>query len=87
MGEQGQMKEIQGPAGGRVVKFAHSAAPGQGLAGSDPGRGNGTACQATLRWRHKCHNWKDPQLKCATVYWRDLGKKGRKKNEHIGNSC
>ena len=36
---------------GRVVKSACSAVVAQGFAGSDPGRGHGTACQATLRQR------------------------------------
>ena len=35
---------------GIVVKFAHSTSMAQGLAGSDPWRGPGTACQVTL-WR------------------------------------
>ena len=38
---------------GRVVKFARSDAAVQG---SDPGRGHGTARQATLRWRPTSHN-------------------------------
>ena len=38
---------------GRVVKFACSAAAAQG---SDPGRGHGTAHQATLRQHPTPHN-------------------------------
>ena len=38
---------------GGVVKFTHSAAAAQG---SDPGRGHGTARQATLRRRPTSHN-------------------------------
>ena len=40
---------------GRVVKFMHSALVAQGFAGSDPGRGHGTAHQSMLRWRPTCH--------------------------------
>lgn len=48
------LKEMsRGRPRGRVVKFAHSAAAAQG---SDPGRGHGTARQATLRWRPTSHN-------------------------------
>ena len=38
---------------GRVVKFARSAVVAQG---SDPGRGHGTARQATLRQHPTSHN-------------------------------
>ena len=38
---------------GQVVKFPRSAAAAQG---SDPGRGQGTARQATLRRRPTSHN-------------------------------
>ena len=41
---------------GRVVKFMHSALAAQGFTGSNPGRGHGTAHQATLRRRPTCHN-------------------------------
>ena len=34
---------------GQVVKSVHSASEAQGFAGSDPGCGHGTACQARLR--------------------------------------
>ena len=34
-----------------VVKFVCSPSAAQGFAGSDPGRGHGTACQAVLRRR------------------------------------
>ena len=33
-----------------------SAVVAQGFAGSDPGRGRGTTCQATLRSHPTCHN-------------------------------
>ena len=35
----------------------------QGFTSSDPGRGHGTAHQATLRQCPTCQNQKDPQLK------------------------
>ena len=41
---------------GRVVKFVRSTVVAQGFAGSDPGRGHGTAHQATLSRRPTCHN-------------------------------
>ena len=41
---------------GRLVKFTCSAVAVQGFAGSHPGRGHGTALQATLRRRPACHN-------------------------------
>ena len=41
----------------------------QGFAGSDPGRGHGTAHQATLRRRPTYLNWKDLQLEYTAVYW------------------
>ena len=41
---------------GRVVRFARSTSAAQGFAGSDPGRGHGTARQAMLRWRPTRHN-------------------------------
>ena len=34
---------------GQVVKFARSTLAAQGFAGSDPGHGHGTTCQAMLR--------------------------------------
>ena len=46
-------KKAWGRLHGRVVKFAHSTAAAQG---SDPGRGHGTARQATLRGRPTSHN-------------------------------
>ena len=45
--------KIRGRLHGRVVKFARSTAAAQGL---DPGRGHGTARQATLRRRPTSHN-------------------------------
>ena len=45
-----------GPPYGGVVKFLRSASAAQGLPGSDPGDGHGTAHQATLRQRPTCHN-------------------------------
>ena len=41
---------------GRVLEFTPSASGDQGFAGSDPGRGRGTARQAMLEWRPTCHN-------------------------------
>ena len=41
---------------GQVVKFVCSTAAAQGFTGSNPGRGHGTAHQATLRRRPTCHN-------------------------------
>ena len=43
----------RGRLSGQVVKFACSTVAAQGL---DPGRGHGTACQATLRRRPTSHN-------------------------------
>ena len=51
--ESANKKYIRGRLHGLVVKFACSAAAAQGL---DPGRGRGTAHQATLRRRPTCHN-------------------------------
>ena len=48
-----EIENHRGRLHGRVVKFACSAAAAQGL---DPGRGNGTAGQATLRRRPTSHN-------------------------------
>ena len=45
-----------GLAHGCVVKFMHSASVAWGFPGSDPGRGHGTAHQATLRRHPTCHN-------------------------------
>ena len=36
---------------GRTIKFVRSASVAQGFAGSNPGRGHGTAHQITLRRR------------------------------------
>ena len=44
---------------GPVVKWLNLRAPLQAahhFVGSNPGRGHGTAHQATLRWRATCHN-------------------------------
>ena len=49
-------KRFRGRPHGQVVKFACSAVAAQGFADSDPGRGHGTAHQATLRWCPTCHN-------------------------------
>ena len=77
--------EKTGPWGrprGRVVKFACSTSEAQSFVGSVPGRGDGTAHQATVRRRPTCHNWKDPQLKYTAIYWGDLGsKKAEKKKD------
>ena len=70
---------------GRVVKFTHSTSAAQGFAGSDPGRGRGTARRAVLGRRPTCHNWRHSQLKYTTMYWGDLGEMKQKKK--IGNSC
>ena len=66
---------------GRVVNFTRSAAVAQGFAGSDPGRGHGTAYQATLRRCPTCHNYEDPQLKTYNYVLGGLGEKkqGEKK--------
>ena len=47
------IKSFRGRLHGRVVKFVCSTAAAQG---SDPGRGHGTAHQATLRQRPTSHN-------------------------------
>ena len=52
--------------------------------GSDPGRGHGTARQATLRRRPTSHNWKDLQLKYTTMYcmyWGVWGDKAKEKKD------
>ena len=62
---------------GWVVGFAHSASVAQGFAGSNPGRGHGTAHWAMLGWHATCHNQKDPQLNtqlCIRVLWGEKGK-------------
>ena len=42
-GTQFKITRDGGQPCGRVVKFTHSAEVAQGFAGSDPGRGHGTA--------------------------------------------
>ena len=49
-------KWLVGPTHGQVVQLVHSALAAQGFAGSDPGRGHGTARQAMLRRRPTCHS-------------------------------
>ena len=66
-----------------VVEFVCSASAAQGFAGLDPGSRHGTAHQALLRQRLTCHNQKDPQLKCATMYWGDLGRKKQGKKKRL----
>ena len=51
-----QKTNARGRPRGRVVKFARSASAAQGFAGSDPGRGHGTAHQAMLRQHPTCHS-------------------------------
>ena len=51
-----QQENGRGLARGGVVKFLCSASSAQGFIGLDPGRGHGTAPQATLRARSTCHN-------------------------------
>ena len=65
-----------------MVKFALSSLAAQGFAGSDPGRGHGTDCQAMLRQRPTCHNQKDP-LKRQNYVLGGFGEKkqGKKKVE------
>ena len=50
------IKKIKDLGAGPVAKFARSASAAQGFAGSDPGRGHGTAPQAMLGWYPTCHN-------------------------------
>ena len=69
---------FQGRPHGRVVELERLAVAAQGFAGSDPGRGHGTAHQAMLRRRPTCHNQKDRQLKYATMY---CGFEEKKKGE------
>ena len=70
---------LWGPLRGRVVKFAGSAA---GAQGSDPGRGQGTARQATLRRCPTSHNQNDLQIRYTTVYRAGVGEiKSRKKEK------
>ena len=51
-----QKQKCRGRPYGRVVKFTHSASVAQGFAGSNPGRGHGTAHQAMLKRHPTCHN-------------------------------
>ena len=44
-----KIRTFRGQPCGRVIEFAPSASAAWGFAGSDPGCGHGTACQATLR--------------------------------------
>ena len=76
---QGLRGTLRGWPCGRVVKFVCSASAAQGFAGSDPGRGQGTAHQAMLRQCPTCHNQKDPQLEYTTMYWGALGRRRKKK--------
>ena len=56
-GKGRSIKELgRAPPGGQVGMFARWALAAQGFAGSDPGHGQGTARQATLRRRPTCHN-------------------------------
>ena len=70
-----------------VAEWSSSHAPLQrprvSLVGSDPGRGHGTAHQATLRQHPTEHNQRDPQLKYTTMYWGDLGRKSRKRKKRL----
>src|SRR3712207_1717504 len=66
---------------GRVVGFTSSALAAQGFAGSDPGRGHGTAHEAMLRWRPTWHSQRDLQLEYTTVYWGALGRRRREKKK------
>ena len=77
----------QGPSRGRVVKFTRSTVAAQGFAGSDPGRGHGTAHQAMLRWRPTCHNQRDLQLEYTTMYWGLWGEKEGKKTKALSCSA
>ena len=73
----------RGRSCGQVVKFACSASAAQGFASLDPGRGHGTAHQATLRQRPTCHNQRHPQLEYAAMYWGALGRRRRKKKKRL----
>ena len=48
--------EERGRPRGHLVKFTRSTLAAQGVAGSDPGRGQDTTHKAILRWRPTCHN-------------------------------
>ena len=79
---------IQNIWGGRpmgVVKFVRSTSSAQGSLSLDPGRGHGTAHQATLRQRLTQLNQRGLQLEYTTRYWGALGRRKRKKK--IGNRC
>ena len=62
-----------------MVGFVRSALVARGFAGSDPGRGHGTARQAMLRRCLTCHSWKDPQLKIHNCVPGGFGEKKEKK--------
>ena len=64
-----------------MVKFTLSTSEAQGFAGLEPGRGRGTAHQATQRWRRPtCHHQKDLQLEYTTRYWGALGRRKKKED-------
>ena len=67
---------------GPVAKWLSSRALLQAaprFVGSNPGRGHGTAHQATLRQRPTCHNWNDPQLRIYIYVPGGFGEKMEKK--------
>ena len=66
-----------------VFKFGHSTAVAQAFAGSDLGRGHGTASQATLRWHPTCHNYKDLQLRYTTMYQGGFGEIKQEKKKRL----
>src|SRR3712207_7802994 len=69
---------------GPVAEWLSSRAPlqaAQCFVGSSPGRGHGTAHQATLRRRPACHGWRDPQRR---VYNCVLG--GDRKSTRLNSS-
>ena len=71
-------RERGGRPHGQAVKFVRSALVARGFAGSDPGRGHGTAHQAMLRQHPICHNEKDPQLKIHNYVPVGFGEKKEK---------
>ena len=75
-----QEPTARGQPPGRVVKFVSSASAAQGFAGSDSGRGHGTAHQAMLGWHPTCHSWKDPQLRIYNYVPGGFGEKTETKN-------
>ena len=67
-----------------MAEWLSSRAPlqaAQCFVGSNPGRGDGTAHQTTLRRCPTCHNSKDPQRRRYNYVPGGFGEKKEKKNK------